>query len=818
MAETLQSIPATFIKMKWKEPYVTDGLNKKTAVAMPRGVYRGFKLEYDDVTPGGDWYIKMAGDGTYGDHVAVYETGINHHSLLVRWDIGDQLLDLNFPALLGQTCVIALYATYVVGSTTTAEIRAYTLAQYNVAAEKNELIVLGTVNVPAGPAPAPIPASDITHDRRVEPWSQVAPGAVFWSPVVRNGGFEWGEDGETCEVGESKRGLVPFWWLQTFMSAGNMSVGPSTSYSHSDGKSLLFKPVGGACTVNQVSVAQYIGMPVTAGKKIRARFYINVLQAMAGGQAWFLLQFLDKDGNTPAGTPIIIYPTVSAITGGWVEYDQTFEIPVGCTELVSVGFVLLNPGAFAAAVDSIALDDVQVWVQTEDPMNAFPFAEQISQAVWADTVFVGNWSGVPAFSRLAAQLRFNPTSPSGEGELILTSRDEDPSILPPRFTARGRLQLGEGLLSTLADTLKPRIAARGSTTAVGSRTLIYEGERSDAGTNGKLRVYLTTADFRADLEITTNAWWDGAQWNRDIGTNSYRYLFGAGSSDGYIVHNHPSTDPAPWLDTAWRLVQRSGASWGVCGIELGSGWLDTAANASGPREFVFRADTVTTVRTMIAMLAGEVSTGNPYSVCIYRAEDGFGSTEYYELAFNCTWDEATSKWHQSNGGGHSSTVFRFQELGFLILSVAGAHPVDWDEFSWDTSLKFYGLNPTPSLPYTNTVTLLNPCKAWGLIDDTTTGPYLQDGFNISLVSVTATEIKVTFATPMATAQAGAFCVTVANWYRNANSRLRNVIVKQSTASWVEFEVVNTATGALINPSTEDTKFSFAVHARQNSFP
>lgn len=813
MAETLYSIPVASIKMRWKEPYVTDGLNKKTAVAVPRGCYRGFGLAYDDITPGGNYMVKLAGDPTQGDHVAVYETDLNHHSLLVRWDVGDQLLNLNLPALLGNTVVIALFATYVVGATTTAEVRAYTLAQYNAAAEKAELIVLGTVAVPA--APAPIPATDITHTRRMEPWSELAPGAVFWSPLLKNSSFEWGVTGETADAGEFKEGLVPFWGLQTYMGAGTASLGSTDAYpANSGSRCVLFKTTTGAAVVSQVGVGQDVGAPVEVGKKVRVRFYVNVLQAMTGGSAAIYVTFWDKTGAIPGGTPVQISVDLSAITGGWVEYDETFEVPTGCAYIKNIAFVFFS-GSFAAAADSVLVDDFQAWVETGDPLKAFEFAEKVNQPLWAKPLFIGQWSGFPAFSRLAAQLRFFEASPSGEGDLIITSRDEDPAVLPPRLTQKGRMQLGEGLLSSLTDSLKARIAAKSSTSAIGSRTLIYEGQRSDAGTNGVVRIYLTTAT-PADLEITTNARWDGAQWNRDVVANSFRYTFGGGSFDGYTVETYLSTDASPWA--VWRVSQRSGAGYGISGIELGEGWLDTAANADSPRELAFRATTVVSDRTMISMLAGQAGTGNPYAVCVYRGEN-ISLGEVYELAFNCTWVNSTSKWKQTNTLGSNSTVFRFHEYGFQILSVSGSHPVDWDELSWDNNLKFLGLNPISSIPYTNTVTQLNPCKAWGLIDDTASGgPFLQDGFNISSVSVTATEIKVTFATPMATALAGLFSVTVANWIRNPASRGRNVIVKQSTASWVEFEVVNTTTGALIDPSAEETKFSFAVHARQNSFP
>ena len=140
------------IKMRWREPYVTEGPNKKLAGVVPRGIYRGFSLGFH----GSNMLVRVSVDPDKGDHVAVYETDTGmttRYSMRVELTGGDFTLDLTpWPS---QLVYIAIYAEYSTLGTTAASLRVYTEAEYAGAAEKDELVILGTVQVPALGNPVP---------------------------------------------------------------------------------------------------------------------------------------------------------------------------------------------------------------------------------------------------------------------------------------------------------------------------------------------------------------------------------------------------------------------------------------------------------------------------------------------------------------------------------------------------------------------------------------------------------------------------------------------------------------------------------------
>ena len=66
---TLNAISNATVKVRWKEPYASEGLNRKVAVVIPAGVYRGLKLGVSASALSVDLQVDAA-----GDHVAVQES------------------------------------------------------------------------------------------------------------------------------------------------------------------------------------------------------------------------------------------------------------------------------------------------------------------------------------------------------------------------------------------------------------------------------------------------------------------------------------------------------------------------------------------------------------------------------------------------------------------------------------------------------------------------------------------------------------------------------------------------------------------------
>lgn len=173
----VQSFSDTAVKIRFGETYVSDGLNAKMAGVVPRGIYRGFQL-VPSVAP---LTVQLDPDSALL-HLAVYET-LTGRSLTLRVSGGS--IPISLGAFAGTRVYIAVFAEYAVGSPTTAELRVYSVADYNGAAEKDELVVLGVVDVPGAGV---IPSSAVVLSERTLPWT----GSALrpWKQVVRNGGFE----------------------------------------------------------------------------------------------------------------------------------------------------------------------------------------------------------------------------------------------------------------------------------------------------------------------------------------------------------------------------------------------------------------------------------------------------------------------------------------------------------------------------------------------------------------------------------------------------------------------------------------------------
>ena len=139
-ATTIQSFPNSDVKMRFAETYVSEGLNAKLAGVIPRGVYRGF-----DLVPSLAPLTAQLDPDSLGRHLAVYESLLGF-SLTLRRSGGT--ISVPLTTFANSTVYVVLFAEYTISSATVAELRVYSVADYNSAPEKDELIVLGVVAVP----------------------------------------------------------------------------------------------------------------------------------------------------------------------------------------------------------------------------------------------------------------------------------------------------------------------------------------------------------------------------------------------------------------------------------------------------------------------------------------------------------------------------------------------------------------------------------------------------------------------------------------------------------------------------------------------
>ena len=132
MPSTLASFSDSEIRMRYREPFLTEGLDLKLAVNTPPGVYRGFRL----ATHASAMTVSVVGDAAFSDHAAVYQAKTGH-SLTIRRTGGTFALDLT--AFASKTVIITIFCTYALGAATVGELRVYELSptdEFTGAAER----------------------------------------------------------------------------------------------------------------------------------------------------------------------------------------------------------------------------------------------------------------------------------------------------------------------------------------------------------------------------------------------------------------------------------------------------------------------------------------------------------------------------------------------------------------------------------------------------------------------------------------------------------------------------------------------------------
>jgi len=496
---------ATDFRMKWKEPYVTDGLNAKMAVNTPPGVYRGFRLAQYLIA---NCTVQVTADTAAGDHVAVYEANTTTpvapwYSITIRKTGGPFLLDLSAMAGgVAVTVIVTLYVTYSIGATTTAEIRAYTLAEWTAlsAAQKAELIVLGTVVVPSLPL---APITDVGPDRVVPAWSRVASGAVPWVPLIRNGSFEAGKVNGTADYD------ADYWRLN--------SSDPNADYKIID-PSLLAPPhpaeqgsqvlahnhvnVGAGASL----VAHHpIGVTVRAGRALKIRFWKKALQIATSGSMAFRLSLCDT--NQTSFTYLTTSIAVGAVDAAWQLVEYTHQIPAGTNYLLYEAYfystVLRYP---SAALPGILIDDLQVWIES-DALLGIPNERQRGH-LQGEALVIEDISAPYTYLRsIAALLSLNNNT------LSLERRDLDAAAAQINLALKGLLSLGSNMIGTDSNAALARVTAVPRSGGGTTFTLLLESKPS--GQVGA-RLYV-----RGDgmLVVTVNAYWDASatKWNKDVG-------------------------------------------------------------------------------------------------------------------------------------------------------------------------------------------------------------------------------------------------------------------------------------------------------------
>lgn len=525
-------VDLSLIKMKWKEQYVSEGLNHKAIPASAKGIYSGLQLVQNITSP----RIVDVQVGSDSVHAAVHLSAIGF--ALTYYDLAGTTITLNLSSasLDNQETVIALAITYTIGADTTAHWMAYPIADWNAltAAQQAELLVVGTINVPA-PA-TNIDSSMILQRKRNVAWESVLRGAVPWSPLLRNSGFEHGVAGGTNPYD------ITDWVNDSAPTNGVFRMGATAV--NSGNYSLEFNKT--STSASNAVFTQRLEVPVTPGNQnYRFVCYIRQLIAPTAGSYRIVFYWGDQNSSTWLNTTTTI--SAAGTDAAFRKIDEIIEVPGGSYFLKYVT-IEVNAVTTASTGVAVCFDDFQVYLEQVTPYARSGALQSAIRALLTAALVVEDSSSY-APGQLAALLRFDKTTPTNEGQLVVERRDQNYSgaNLPPAIELFGRLLgLGSKVLGTAANARLPRIVAPFATS--GGPTLLFQSA-DNSGSGISVRLYSTTTNDSGFI-ITVNAYWDGTNWNKDVnGTGASKIAF---LTDYSIkVQSQAPANNTPWTWFAW---------------------------------------------------------------------------------------------------------------------------------------------------------------------------------------------------------------------------------------------------------------------------
>lgn len=807
MPSDLFSISQNDIKMRFGDIYATEGMNAKLAGIMPAGIYRGFRL----ATHGNNLTINIARNAASNDSLAVYET-ITGYSLTINQG-ADIPLDLTTYA--SKTVVITVHADFTLAPTTAATIRVYELSpvdEFTGAAERPELVVLGTVVVPAAGV---IPGANITHDRRTPAYQRTAPEAQQWAPVVRNPSFEMAEAAGLLFAAR-------YWELE---GAGSQAGIRNTSPIRTGSNVARFT----GANLN-VKVFQWVNIPVLAGRLIKVRGWVSTQAAKSGGSLSFFLDFGDTTGVFVSETLIDV--ATGADGGAFRLIEATISAPSGVSFLRRVG---MRADALLS-VTNATLDDFQVFVERLGPESEDPMMERSRAPVSANNIIMEDPTAL--FSALGALFRFELATPSGEGQVALRRKDltGGPGILPPAWFVAGRQFLGDLLISSEEDFLRARNNIKYST-SVSEQTLMEENEPSPLGAGVRLRQY-RGSDM--SFSYTINAKWRAAgvdNWTADD-TTQPAYLFRF-KPNQLVFGKVAAPIGAPWTDGTFAnsnppfdMNVGGGVSALRTRLKLGEDHID-AGTASNPR--LLFPQSALTARTL------------NYADTEFDGITGPHTRHYMNTSGELEWT-VNARWNGSGAGewqpdvaGQNATLIRVKRNGFFVYGKA-APGGNWNDNTWVLGMEFdpitriqkiydgsiaFGVGstayPASNVGWSNEIRAAMVPKAYGRVTIVDNGgspsiTAVVKGCNIGLLvgpsAGAGSVIQVDFATPMADNLYSVFFTNYSDTGVGALQRVWSVDKTTMTPNHFLIRAASTDAGGANDLTVGDYEFSFLVMGQQ----
>lgn len=340
------------VKMRWGEPYVTEGLNKKLHGVVPRGILRGGLLE----TNANGLEVKINADPISGDVVASYVDDDGHQTTI---DFGTGSVVVDMTGAAGTIVYLCLYVGYTAGSDTVVEWRSYSESELfggSPVAEAGNVVIFGKVNVPGT---GPIPSGNVTHEHRRDAWEVQSGGLIPWQQMVNNGNFN------------------EKWSNWTILESANAPLTLSTSSPY---EGYYCASVTGNGIAGTTSVAQTLGFPVKPGELLRVRAVAAESGSWVDGSGAFTglkILFGDIDGVAiGTGTEVLTFTTGSS---AWKVLEDIIEVPAGAYYAYHA-WMTFDSGATNVA--TIKVDSIQVFRQQPDAQRLVRPDDGILNDLW----------------------------------------------------------------------------------------------------------------------------------------------------------------------------------------------------------------------------------------------------------------------------------------------------------------------------------------------------------------------------------------------------------------------------------------------------
>lgn len=538
MATTAYNFAEGDIKLRYREPYLSDSLNTKYQYIVTSGVYDGF---LPSVTGAAALHLLLRPADTGSVAVASSNIlGASAYQVSVHIP-APTVLDLDLSSYVNKTVAVVLEASFQRPSVTSASIKVYDLATETV---PSAAVVFCEVTVPASGA---IPAANVNLNGRSLPWDLRGRDAIPLIDIVKNGTFHFFTNGQTTDL------PAPYWNLTA--GDGSLAVVNTLGPEGVNDNVLVATAVAGA---NTVKVSQPNTVPVApTTMRVRVQAYYQQVGTLTTGNAAVKVYF--RNANNPATvtdtvTLPLVLPTGGTV-GTWYYLERfvTVEATSSYAKYLSSVEIDLNASEWAAIGTAFRLTNVSVEVEQSGKASDLLLENtgdiRTSSLRIVDSTLTGPNAGyAKVFYTDSTNILTISDETGGAVRVVLTGRFDAGSVFAPFIDYAGALSLGTtdataisigktGVLTTIAGNL----LVSGSTTlgdivapSLDSTGTLLIGTTTQTGlTLGRGAVNTSITGAVVNATASTDAYIDGLT-NLFLGVYSSAVHLGLVAGSGVV--------------------------------------------------------------------------------------------------------------------------------------------------------------------------------------------------------------------------------------------------------------------------------------------